>query len=162
RDAPTHRCKDGRHHRARVPTRSTKLSQFCHGGTPVCAQAARAALARVPLRRLGTARPLFSVSGRLSGSTRVSPLVCPTAVRRRYGKVGNSACGQHTSKRFNAQMRASLCLAALVSPERDRARLPKSPSLAPQEPACPQKRRETWKQSKERARALARRGLSSR
>ena len=31
----------------------------------------------------------------------------------------------------------------------DRARLPKSPSRVTQEPACPEQRRETWKQSKE-------------
>ena len=33
------------------------------------------------------------------------------------GKVGNPACGQHTSKPFNARVRGSLCLAASVSPE---------------------------------------------
>src|SRR5262249_49074090 len=44
----------------------------------------------------------------------------------------------------------------------DRVRLPKSPSRVTQEPVCPHKRRETWKQSKERARALARRGLGKR
>jgi len=32
-----------------VPTRSTKLSQFCHGGTPVRSEAAVAALASVSL-----------------------------------------------------------------------------------------------------------------
>ena len=36
------------------------------------------------------------------------------------GKVGSPACGQHTSKPFNARVRGSLCLAASVSPESER------------------------------------------
>ena len=100
-----------------VPTRSTKLSQFGHGCGRHTPKAAQAAPARVSLWGLSTARPLLGVSGRLSGSTRFSSLVCPPAVRRRYGKVGNPACGQHTSKRFNVRVRGNICLAASVSPE---------------------------------------------
>ena len=79
---------------------------------------------------------------------------------RGIGKVGNPACRQHASTTSNVQVRGSLCLAASRIPE-DRVRLPKSPSQATQEPACREKQRETWKQSKERARALARRGFRS-
>ena len=76
-----------------VPTRSTKLSQFCHGCGKSCPEAVVAALASVSLWRLSAARPLLGVSGRLSGSSRSSSLVCPAAVRRRLGRSGARPAG---------------------------------------------------------------------
>jgi hypothetical protein len=73
---------------------------------PVNSEASVAALASVPLWHLGPARPLLGGSFRLFGSTSVASLVCPIAVRRRYGKVGNPACAhayEHAIQRASAR-----------------------------------------------------------
>ena len=75
-----------------VPTRTTKLSQWCHGCGKAREKAALAALAHVPLwNRAGAARPVLCVSGRLSRSSRSHPLVCP--VCRSLGRCGGAPAG---------------------------------------------------------------------
>jgi hypothetical protein len=75
-----------------------------------CAQAVVATLAPVSLWRLSPTRPLLGVSGRLPEPTRLSSLVCPTAVYRRLGRSGTRPAGS-----IRAQYPTRQCEAASAS-----------------------------------------------
>jgi hypothetical protein len=130
-----------------VPTRSTKLSQFCHG----CGQ-----FVPKPLWQRWHACPCgISVQRDLYSAFLAAyldpPDYLPSCALQRYAAgwegrepglqaayeqaIQRASAGQHVPRSFGIPG--------------DRARLPKSPSRVTQEPACPQERRETWKQSKE-------------
>ena len=134
-----------------VPTRSTKLSQFCHS----CGQ-----FVPKPLWQRWHECPCgVSAQRDLYSAFLVTylepPEYLPSYARPRYAAswegrepglraayeqaIQRASVGQHLPRSFGIPG--------------DRARLPKSPSRVTQEPACPEMRRETWKQSKERARA---------
>ncbi len=65
------------------------------------------------------------------------------------GKVGSPACRQHTSKRFNVQVRGSPCLAPSVSPESER--VCRKVLAEPHQSRSPSSegKLETWKQREE-------------
>jgi hypothetical protein len=147
----------GRHHRARVPTHSTKLSQFCHG----CGKSVPK-----PLWQRWHQCPCgISAQRDLSSAFLAAyldpPAFLPSCAQPRYAagwegrEPGLRAAYEQAYQRASARQPVPRSFGI----PGDRARLLKSPSRATQEPACPDWQRETWKQSKERARALARRGL---
>ena len=118
-----------------VPTRSTKLSQFCHGCGAVRSETVVAALAPVPLWHWADpARPLLGVSGRLSGPSRSLSLVCPGTCRYWEGRepglraayeltIQRASAGQPLPRSFGIP-RVGACLPEKSQPSHTRARLP--------------------------------------
>jgi hypothetical protein len=134
-----------------VPTRTTKLSQFCHG----CGQ-----FVQKPLWQrwhscacgVSAQRDLYSA---FLAAYLDPPDFLPSCAQPRY-----AACWEGREPGLRAAYELAYQRASARPPvprsfgiPGDRVRLPKSPSRVTQEPACPEMRRETWKQSKERARA---------
>ena len=141
-----------------VPTRTTKLSQFCHG----CGQFVQKPLWQrwhVCPCGISAQRDLYSA---FLAAYLDPPDFLPSCARQRYAASWEGREPGLRTAYERAYQRASARppVPRSFGIPGDRVRLSKSPSRVTQEPACPQKRRETWKQSKERARALARRGLS--
>ncbi len=139
-----------------VPTRSTKLSQFCHG----CGQ-----YVKKPLWQrwhecpcgISAQRDLYSAFL----AAYLDPAESLPSCARYQGywegrEPGLRAAYEHTIQRASAGQPLPRSFGIPGA----RARLPKSPRRATQEPACPEQQQEAWKQDEERARALARRGLS--
>ena len=140
-----------------VPTRSTKLSQFCHGCGQVMPKPLWQRWHECPCG-VSAQRDLYSafLAAYLDPAD-----PHPSCALQRYAAGWEGAEPRLRAAYEQAFQRAS---ARHVLPRSfgipgDRVCLPKSPSRVTQEPACSEMRRETWKQSKERARALARRGL---
>jgi hypothetical protein len=144
---------------AEVPTHSTKLSQFCHGCGQFVPKPLWQRWHECPCGIEPIQRDLYSA---FLAAYLDPPDFLPSCARQRYAVGWEGA-----EPRLRAAYELALQRASVRQPlprsfgiPRVGARLPKSPSRATQEPACPEMRRETWKQRKERARALARRGLS--
>jgi transposase len=129
-----------------VPTRSTKLSQFCHG----CGKSAKKPLWQrwheCPCGIGPIQRDLYSAF--LAAYLDPVDLLPSCARYRGYWEgrepglraayeqaIQRASAGQHVPRSFGIPG--------------DRVRLPKSPGLAPQEPACRETQRETWKQGEE-------------
>jgi len=102
-----------------VPTRTAKLSQYCHGcGTfvpkPLSQRLHRCLCGIGPVQR-----DLYSafLAAHLDPADPI-----PSCARYviRLLKVRRRACGQHTSKLHNARMRGRSCPEALASPEPER------------------------------------------
>jgi hypothetical protein len=102
-----------------VSTRTTKLSQYCHG----CGQCEKKPLSQRwhqcacgigPVQR-----DLYSafLAAYLDPA---EPTPSCAEVMSLAGKVRRRACGQHTSEPSNARMRGKSCPKALVSPEPER------------------------------------------
>jgi hypothetical protein len=131
-----------------VSTRSTKLSQFCHGcgqfvKKPLWQRWHQCACGIGPIQR-----DLYSafLAAYLDPA---DPL--PSCAQSRYAagwegrEPGLRAAYELAYQRTSARQPVPRSFGI----PGDRVRLPQSPSPATQEPACPHKRRETWKQSKE-------------
>ena len=90
-----------------VPTRATKLSQWCHGCGRVRPQATRALLASVPVRHRAGQRDLYSAF--LAAHLDPADPIPSCARYQQYWKVpgwaGRRACRQHTSESSNARNR---------------------------------------------------------
>ena len=145
---------------AEVPTHNTKLSQFCHGCGQFVPKPLWQRWHECPCGIGPIQRDLYSA---FLAAYLDPPEFLPSCALQRY-----AAGWEGREPGLRAAYELALQRASVRQPlprsfgiPRVGARLPESPSRAPQEPACPHQRRETWKQSKERARALARRGLSS-
>jgi hypothetical protein len=108
-----------------VPTRTTKLSQFCHGCGQFVAKPLWQRWHQCPCG-VSAQRDLYSA---FLAAYLDPPDFLPSCARQRYAagwegrepplKGGGTArpAPTHTSKLFNARVRGSLCLAASVSPE---------------------------------------------
>jgi hypothetical protein len=140
-----------------VPTRSSKLSQFCHGCGQFVPKPLWQRWHECPSGIGPIQRDLYSAFLAAYLDSAESLPSCARYQRYWEGREpGLRAAYEFTIQRASAGQPVPRSFGI----PGDRVRLPKSPSRVTQEPACPQQRRETWKQSKERARALARRGLS--
>ena len=113
-----------------IPTRSTKLSQYCHGCGRCTKKPLSQRLSPVRLRhRAGAARSVFGVSGGLCQSSRTLPLVCPVCHPSESAEARMRAAHERTLQRANAGQ----VLPRSMGIPRARARLPESRSEPAQE-----------------------------
>jgi hypothetical protein len=120
---------------------------------------------------VGASRPVAALPGATSTRRCLSAYLDPPEFLRALAPPRYAAgwevrepgilCPRIRARRGTARVQGRWCLAASCIPG-DRVHLPKSPGRATQEPACPEMRRETWKQGKEHACARGWRGLRRR
>ena len=133
-----------------VPTRSTKLSQFCHG----CGKSVPK-----PLWQRWHQCPCGDLGPSSATSTRrfwppiwIQQILLPSCAQQRYAacwegrEPGLRAAYEHAHP--TRECGADLCLAASVSPEPERV-CPKVQAEPHKSPPALRSERETWKQSKE-------------
>jgi hypothetical protein len=129
-----------------VSTRSTRLSQFCHGCGKLVKKPLWQRWHQCPCGNGSIQRDLYSAF--LAAYLDPADLL-PSCARYQGYWEGREPGLRAAYEQLFQRASAGQTLPRSFGIPRVGARLPKSPGLAPQEPACRERRRETWKQGEE-------------